>query len=87
MSNRGFSKKDRTLECAPLGDVHVHLYNSQGCALFPSTPLILGGGVLSRQRVRLETVTVEHGSVLVMFTDGLKSRTSLKGKLEILRQP
>jgi len=22
-----------------------------------------------------------------MFTDGLKSRTSLKGKLEILRQP
>ena len=30
---------------------------------------------------------VDPGSVLVMFSDGLKSRTSLKGKLDILRQP
>ena len=27
------------------------------------------------------------GSVLVMFTDGLESRTSLKGQLDLLRKP
>jgi hypothetical protein len=27
------------------------------------------------------------GSVLVVFSDGLKSRTSLKGELEVLRRP
>ena len=35
----------------------------------------------------MERVTVKPGSVLVMFTGGLKSRTTLKGELEILRQP
>jgi hypothetical protein len=55
--------------------------------LFPSTPFVLGTGVFSKQKLRLETATVEPGSVLVMFTDGLKSRTSLKGKLDILHQP
>jgi len=82
------SRADRgKLECAALGDVHVHLYNLRDAHFFPSTPLVLGTGALSRQKVRLETVTVEPGSVLVMFTDGLKSRTSLKGQLDILRQP
>ena len=51
------------------------------------TPLILGTGQLSKQKVRIERATVEPGSILVMFTDGLKSRTSLKGQLDVLRQP
>jgi hypothetical protein len=40
-----------------------------------------------KQKIRLEHTTVEPGSILMMFTDGLKSRTSLKGQLDVLRQP
>jgi anti-sigma regulatory factor (Ser/Thr protein kinase) len=87
MSILRFNKNDGTLECASLGDVHAHLYHLRDAHFFASTPFILGTGNFSRQRVRLENVMVEPGSVLVMFTDGLKSRTSLKGKLDVLRLP
>jgi anti-sigma regulatory factor (Ser/Thr protein kinase) len=87
MSIVRFDKTNGALECAALGDVHVHLYNLRDAHFFASTPLVLGSGALSRQKVRFETVKVQPGSVLVMFTDGLKSRTTLKGKLDILRQP
>jgi anti-sigma regulatory factor (Ser/Thr protein kinase) len=87
MSVLRFNKTDRMLECASLGDVHVHLYHYRDAHFFPSTPLILGSGASSKQKIRLEAVKAEPGAVLIMFTDGLKSRTSLKGKLDILRQP
>ena len=48
--------------------------------------LVLAAGQFQRQRVRVETVKVQPGSVLLMFTDGLKSRTTLKGKLDLLRE-
>jgi hypothetical protein len=71
----------------PVGDVHAHVYKLREAHTFASTPLILGEGDLQRQRVRIEMETVEAGSVLVMFTDGLKSRTTLKGQLDVLRRP
>ena len=87
MSIMRFNKNNRTLECAAVGDVHSHLYNLRDAHFFTSTPLILGDGEFRKQRVRVEKVTAEPGSILVMFTDGLKSRTTLKGQLEVLRQP
>jgi anti-sigma regulatory factor (Ser/Thr protein kinase) len=83
-------KYDRSLsvmESVSLGDVHSHVYHLKEAHFFTATPLIVGAGQFRRQSVRVERKTVEPGSTLVMFTDGLKSRTNLKGQLEILRQP
>src|SRR5437667_8893216 len=87
MSIMRFNKNDRILECASLGDVHCHLYHFRAAHFFTATPLVLGTGHFPKQRTRTEKTTAAPGSVLVMFTDGLKSRTSLKGQLDVLRQP
>jgi hypothetical protein len=82
-----FSKDDRVLESAGFGDIHSHLYSIRDAHFFSPTPFILGDGALPQSRIRIEVARAEIGSVLVMFTDGLKSRTSLKGQLNVLRQP
>jgi anti-sigma regulatory factor (Ser/Thr protein kinase) len=82
-----FNKDDRTLECVSAGDVHSHLYHLKDAHFFTATPLVLGTGQLQKQRIRAEKVPVEPGSILVMFTDGLKSKTTLKGQLDVLRKP
>jgi anti-sigma regulatory factor (Ser/Thr protein kinase) len=87
MSFARFDKHDGVIECVSLGDVHSHLYNLRDAHFFTSTPLIVGAGQLPKQRVRIERTQVQPGSVLITFTDGLKSRTSLKGQLDVLRQP
>jgi anti-sigma regulatory factor (Ser/Thr protein kinase) len=87
MSIARFNRGDRMLESASLGDVHAHLYHLREALFLASTPMILGGTRVSVQKIRIERTRVEPGSVLVMFTDGLKSRTSLKGQLDVLRQP
>jgi len=87
MSVMRFNKNDRTIECALAGDVHAHLYSLREAQFFASTPLVLGTGQLGRQKLHIERTTAGPHSVLVMFTDGLKSRTTLKGQLDVLRQP
>jgi anti-sigma regulatory factor (Ser/Thr protein kinase)/serine/threonine protein phosphatase PrpC len=86
MSIARFNKDSRTMECISLGDVHSHLYTLRDAHFFASTPFILGERGLPKQRVRVEKEAVNPGSVLIMFTDGLKSRTSLKGQLDVLRR-
>jgi anti-sigma regulatory factor (Ser/Thr protein kinase) len=81
-----YDKITRTAECVSLGDVHAHLYYLKDAHFFTPTPLVLAAGQFQKQRVRVEKVEVQPGSVLLMFTDGLKSRTTLKGQLELLRQ-
>src|SRR5262249_53691266 len=76
-------KYDRSLsvmDSVSLGDVHSHVYHLKEAHFFTATPLIVGAGQFRRQSVRVERKTVEPGSTLVMFTDGLKSRTNLKGQ-------
>jgi len=87
MSIVRFTKAFQTLEAISLGDVHSHRYNLRDAHFFASTPLILGEGKLSPAKLRVEKTLANPGSILVMFTDGLKSRTSLKGELDILRRP
>jgi anti-sigma regulatory factor (Ser/Thr protein kinase) len=82
-----FDAASGIMECASAGDVHSHLYSLRDAHFFTATPLILGAGQLQRRQVRIESVAVAPGSVLVMFTDGLRSRTTLKGQLDVLRQP
>src|SRR5215831_9884958 len=82
-----FIKTGACLEYVSAGDVCAHLYHLRDAHFFTPTPLVLGTGHFQKQRIRVERVTVKPGSVLVMFTDGLKSRTTLKGELEVLRQP
>src|SRR3972149_9035453 len=78
---------NRTLECVSAGDVHTHLYNRRDAHFFTPTAMVLGMGHMQRHKIRMEKVTLESGSILVLFTDGLKSKTSLKGRLDVLRQP
>src|SRR5262249_256782 len=87
MSIIRFDKNARTLESASAGDVHSHLYTLRDAHFFASTPMILGESKLMPIKVRIETIKAEPGSLFVMFNDGFKSRTSLKGQLDVLRQP
>lgn len=87
MSIVRFDKQTRTIECVSVGDVRSHLYHLRETHFFTATPVVLPSGQFQKQRIRVETVTVQPGSVLAIFTDGLKSRTNLKGQLEVLRQP
>jgi anti-sigma regulatory factor (Ser/Thr protein kinase) len=82
-----FDKISRLFECVSMGDVYTHLYHRRDAHFFTSTPFIVGASFQRVPKVRIETAAAEPDSVLVMFTDGLKSRTTLKGELERLRQP
>jgi anti-sigma regulatory factor (Ser/Thr protein kinase) len=82
-----FNRDERTLEYVSAGDVYAHLYHLRDAHFFTPTPMVLGTGQLRPQKVRIETTPAKPGSVLVMFTDGLKSKTNLKGELDTLRQP
>jgi hypothetical protein len=77
----------REVECVAAGDVHVHLYNGRDTHFFTSTPFVVGDAQFSKRKVRIERTPVEPCSVLLLFTDGLQSRTSLKGDLDLLRRP
>ena len=81
-----FNQADRIAESVSLGDVRAHLYHRKEAEFFAATPMVVGGR-FPANRIRVERAAVEPGSVLVMFTDGLKTRTSLKGQLDILRRP
>jgi anti-sigma regulatory factor (Ser/Thr protein kinase) len=65
----------------------ISLYHLRDAHFFTPTPMVLGTGQLRAQKLRIERTEVKPNSVLVMFTDGLKSRTTLKGELDVLRQP
>ena len=82
-----FSAQSRVLECLSAGDIRVHLYHLRDAHFFTSTPLVIGDRDLRSRRLRVEETTAPPGSVLVMFTDGLESRTTLKGQLDLLRRP
>lgn len=87
MSIVRFDKNTAVAECVSLGDVHTHLYHLKDAHFFTPIPLVLAAGQFQKQRVRVERVQVHPGSLLLMFTDGLKTRTTLKGQLDVLRQP
>jgi anti-sigma regulatory factor (Ser/Thr protein kinase) len=82
-----FDRPSASLEYVSAGDVYAHLYHLRDAHFFTPAPLTLGTGHFQKQRIRVERVALKPGSVLIMFTDGLKSRTTLKGELDVLRLP
>jgi len=86
MSIVRFNEGDRMLECLSVGDVHSHLYHLKDAFFFASTPMILGEARSVLQKIRIEKTQVPVSSVLVMFSDGIKSRATLKGQLDVLRR-
>jgi len=82
-----FTAQSRVLQCLLAGDIRVHLYLFRDAHFFTSTPFVIGDRDLPSRRLRVEEMMAAPGSVLVMFTDGLESRTSIKGNLELLRKP
>jgi anti-sigma regulatory factor (Ser/Thr protein kinase)/serine/threonine protein phosphatase PrpC len=82
-----FDGVDTTLECGAAGDTSSHLYHLKHVHYFASTPMMLGQPEKQRREVRVEKIPIESGSVLAMFSDGLKTNATLKGELDLLRQP
>jgi serine/threonine protein phosphatase PrpC len=82
-----FTQESRMLQCAIVGDIRAQLYHLKDSHFFTSTPLFLGDADISKRRIRFEDVSVRPGSVVVMFTDGLETKTNLKDKLDVLRRP
>jgi anti-sigma regulatory factor (Ser/Thr protein kinase) len=82
-----FDKQAGKLQCLSAGDVRSHLYHVRDAQFFTSTPLVIGGSDLSLRRLRIEEAAVVRGAVFAMFTDGLESKTTLKGQLDLLRRP
>jgi anti-sigma regulatory factor (Ser/Thr protein kinase) len=82
-----FDAATKTIEYGGAGDVSSQLYHLKTVHYFAATPLVLGHSEKQRREVRVEKVAVNSGAVLAMFSDGLKTNATLKGELEILRQP
>jgi len=82
-----FRKSVSEVECVTFGDTHAHLYGPRNVHFFTPTPVVLRGAEIPKRRPGVETVPVESGTILLMFTDGLSSKTSLKGQAVLLRQP
>lgn len=75
------------IECVAAGDVHVQLYTLNATHFFTPAALVLRGNDLPKRKLRVERAPVNPGTVMVMFTDGLSSKTNLKGQVQLLRKP
>jgi serine/threonine protein phosphatase PrpC/anti-sigma regulatory factor (Ser/Thr protein kinase) len=82
-----FTAQSRVLQCLSAGDIRVHLYQVRDAHFFTPTPFVVGDRDVRSRRLRVEEIIAAPGSVLVMFTDGLESKTSIKGQLDLLRKP
>lgn len=73
------------IESASAGEVYAQLYGGAAAHFFASTPYVLGDASMPKRAIRVETHLLDGVSTLVMFSDGLRSRTSLKNNPNILR--
>jgi anti-sigma regulatory factor (Ser/Thr protein kinase) len=82
-----FRNDTRTLQCVLAGDVRAQVYHLRDAHYFANTPMVVGEREIARRRIRVEEFAVVPGSVLILFTDGLETKTTLKGRLDVLRLP
>jgi serine/threonine protein phosphatase PrpC len=82
-----FQSPANEIECIALGDVNTQIYGPSETHFLVPVPMVLRGAEIPKRNLRSETVRLERETVLVMFTDGLSSKTSLKRQLAVLRQP
>ncbi len=74
------------LEATIVGDVMVHRYRPREALRFTATRGMLGAADLRRRAPRVERMPREPGEVLVLATDGLRTRLDLSSDLALLRQ-
>jgi serine phosphatase RsbU (regulator of sigma subunit) len=73
------------LDVACVGNIGVHLYGLGPSRRLGGSSFVLGGsGPLFRANHELEVLG--EGDALVMFTDGLVTRTDIEGDLDLLRE-
>jgi anti-sigma regulatory factor (Ser/Thr protein kinase) len=82
-----YDRETRKLQCLSVGDVRAQYYRLRDTHFFTPVPLVIGDRALPVRKLRVEEIDVEPGAVFAMFTDGLESKTNLKGQLDILRLP
>jgi anti-sigma regulatory factor (Ser/Thr protein kinase) len=86
MSVGRFDVRTRELEHAGAGNIATRVHRGGASTGFLSTARVLGARHRS-VRIPVEQVTLGGESIVLMFTDGLTTRTDLTGQLELLRQP
>jgi anti-sigma regulatory factor (Ser/Thr protein kinase) len=74
-----------TLEHGGIGDIQTHTYRAGSSERFLSSAGVLDARSMPR-RLTLHRAPIERGSVLVLFTDGVKSKMSLQEEFELLRE-
>jgi len=77
----------RTLEHAGAGNITSRIFRRDGRQeMFASTARVLGGGTRAG-RLRAETGSLAADDTLLLYTDGLRSRTEIVEPRELMRQP
>jgi serine/threonine protein phosphatase PrpC len=69
-----------------VGDVSGSIFGPDVARRFVSAAGVVGSRQQAPLRTRVEQHRLEAGQVLVLFTDGIKSRVDLSSELALLRQ-
>lgn len=74
------------IEHLGVGDIATHIYHLNQSKRFVTLPHALGQPWDARS-LASESAPFAAGTVLIMFSDGLKTETSLAGRLDLMRLP
>ena len=76
----------RDLTIASVGNVSAHVYGFGAARRFEGSSFVLGDPSRGPRRISTEVRRLERAEILVLFTDGVSSRTNLEGERDLLRQ-
>lgn len=71
---------------AGVGDIQVHVYRRRSSSRLPCRAGFLGASAAGRPTIHEERSPFEAGDVVVMFSDGLRTRVDLSGEPRLLRE-
>jgi anti-sigma regulatory factor (Ser/Thr protein kinase) len=76
----------RDLTIASVGNVSAHVYGLGPSRRFDGSSFVLGDAGRAPRRIATERRLLSRPDLLVLFTDGVSSRTNLDGDRDLLRQ-
>jgi anti-sigma regulatory factor (Ser/Thr protein kinase) len=79
-------RSTRDLAIASVGNVSTHVYGFGAASRFDGSSFVLGDPSRGPRRISTETRRLARAEILVLFTDGVSSRTNLEGERDLLRQ-
>jgi anti-sigma regulatory factor (Ser/Thr protein kinase) len=86
MSVARFDARTRLLEHAGAGNISTRIHRPGASRAFIGTARVLGARQRS-VRIASESASLGSDSLVLLFTDGLTTRTDLNGQQELMRQP